>query len=93
MKLALSTDKGVQDTPIANTAKDTIILTWWVARQVVGADEVKNRSVDWRGKAALVDHVLSNEGKTIDPTRLLEEELVSPPVYSEGGGDRRMDDP
>ena len=32
------------------------------------------------------------KAKTIDPTRLLEEELVSPSVYSEGGGDRRMDD-
>ena len=60
---------------------------------MVDADEVKNRSVDWRGEAALADHVLSNGGKTIDPTRLLEEGLVSPSVYSEGEGDRRMDDP
>lgn len=46
MKLAPSTDQGVQDTPIANTAKDTMILTWWFARQMVGADEVQNRCVD-----------------------------------------------
>ena len=60
---------------------------------MVDADEVKHRSVDWRGEAAIADHILSNGGKTIDPTRLLEEELVSPSIYSEGGGDCRMDDP
>ena len=61
---------------------------------MVGANEVKNRSVDWRGEAALADHVLSNEDKNIDSTRgLSEDELVSPSIYSVGGEDRRMDVP
>ncbi len=60
---------------------------------MVDASEVKNRSVDWLGEAALADHILSNGGKTIDPTSgLLEEVLVSPSIDSGGGGDRRVDD-
>ncbi len=45
-------------------------------------------------ETVLVDHVLLNGGQTIDPTRgILEEELVSPSVYSGGGRDCHMDDP
>lgn len=55
-----------------------MILTWWFARQLVDASEVKNRSVDWQRETVLADHLLSNGGQTIDPTRgLLEEELVN----------------
>lgn len=67
--------------PIANTA--TVILTWWFAHQLVDASEVKNGSVDCRRETLLADHLLSDGGQTIDPTRgLLEEELVSPSIYS-----------
>ncbi len=61
---------------------------------MVDANEVKNRSVDWRGEAALADHVLSSGGKTIDSiSGLLEEELVSPSIDSRSRGDCRVDDP
>ncbi len=71
-----------------------MILTWWFARRLVDADEIKNCSVDWQRETALEDHVLSNEGQTMDPTRgLLEEELVSPSVYSDGGRDCHLNGP
>ncbi len=50
--------------------------------------------MDWRRETVLADHVLSNEGQTIDPTRgLLEEELVSPSIYSDSGSDCHIDGP
>lgn len=45
-------------------------------------------------ETVLADHILSNGGQTIDPTRrLLEDELVSPSIHSDGGRDSHMDFP
>ncbi len=86
IKLVWSTDSGDQNTPIAKTAKDTMVLTWWFARQIIDADKVDDRSVGWQEETALAHHVLSSGGKTAELTRgLLQEELVSPSIVSENG--------
>lgn len=86
------TDKSIQETPVANTAKDTVILTWWFARQLIDTNKVKSRSVDWRMETGLADHILSNRGLIRGPTiGLLQEELVSPSIYPVGGKDFRID--
>ena len=68
-----------------------MILTWWFARQLIDINEVKSRSVDWDKETELADHVLANSGQTIDlTTGLLQEELVSPSIYSDGGREFHM---
>ena len=46
----------VEDAPVANTTKDTIILTWWFARQLVAGNKVKSCSIDWEMETLLADY-------------------------------------
>jgi len=85
---------NLKDTPVANTTKDTIILTWWFARQLVNGNEIKNCSIDWRMETQLAGRILSNQGETIIQTILTSpEELVFPSIHSGEGIDSQVDDP
>ena len=75
----------MQDTPIASTAKDTVIVTWWLARQIVAGGKVIGRSVDWQSETALADRILLNqEEAAYQALRPVGEELVSPSICSDG---------
>ncbi|KAG8531639.1 uncharacterized protein KY384_003270 [Bacidia gigantensis] len=71
------------DTPVANTAKDTVVVTWWLACQIIAGDEVTDRSIDWQSETALADRILSDREETICQTvETSLEELVSPSIHS-----------
>ena len=75
----------MQDTPIASTAKDTVILTWWLARQIVAGGKVTGRSVDWQSEIALAERILLNQEKVVcQVVKPCGEELVSPSICSDG---------
>ena len=75
----------MQDTPIASTARDTVILTWCLARQVVAGGGVTDCSIDWQSETALADRILSDqEEAACQVVRPFGEELVSPSICSDG---------
>ena len=75
----------MQDTPVASTAKDTVILTWWLARQIVANGGIARCSVDWQSETALAERILSNqEEAACQVVRPFGEDLVSPSICSDG---------
>ncbi len=84
---------NLKDTPVANTTKDTIILTWWFMRQLVSGNDVKSCSIDGRMEIQLADRILSDQRETTIQTMLTSaEELVSPSIHSGKGRDSEIDD-
>ena len=66
---------------------DTMVLTWWFARQLLEGNVVKDASVDWEVESLVAKRILHEQEKfayqTMDP---LTEISISPSIFS--GEDR-----
>ena len=63
--------------------RETLVLTWWFARQLIAGDAITGRSVDWQMEAATADtiHTAHREGMYPVAEDSIEG-LVSPSIYS-----------